>query len=148
MLDFIESNRDAFYLLWLLIASYLIIRFYHGGREASSKFDDLQDQTIKFREKYASGHSSKSLVTRLGGATRVLDVIVTTQELWIKGMWPMFTFIGSKYDLTHRVPLSSVRNVRAEGERVFFDIANESGLESPIELRLRDPNGFVRSIDA
>jgi hypothetical protein len=148
MLDFIESNLDAFYILWFLIAGYVTIGFYVGGRRASARFHDLQNQTIKFREKYASGHSNKSLATKLSGANRVLDVIVTTQELWIKGIWPMFTFIGSKYDMTHRVPLSGVKNVRAEGKSVFFEITNESGSESPIELRLRDPNEFVRSIDA
>ena len=148
MLEFLETNRDVFSILWVLLAGYLTIGFYIGGRKANTRFQDLNVQTIKFQENYASGHSNKSLFTKLGGANRVLEVIVTTQELWIKGIWPMFTFIGSKYDMTHRVPLSSIRNVRVEGKKVMLDITNETGGRSPIELRLRDPNGFAQSIGA
>ena len=75
-----------------------------------------------------------------------MDIVVTETELWIKGIWPMFSFIGTKFDLTHRVPLSSIKRMEARGSRVEIWFDNERRSESHIELQLKDVPGFVSKI--
>lgn len=60
----------------------------------------------------------------------------------------MFTFIGTKYDLTHRVPFSRIRRVRVESRKVLLEVENEKGTISSLELSLRDPDAFVRAVGA
>jgi hypothetical protein len=148
ILDYLESNPDIFLALWFGTLFVILAVFFLGGRKAEERFQDLDQQTIRFRERGASGRSHKSLVTKLAGANRVLDVIVTGSELWIKGIWPAFTYIGTKYDLSHRVPLDRVGPARIDGSSVFLKLRDEFGVESDIELRLRNPNDFISAIGA
>ena len=123
MLNYLEENPEIFFRAFLLVLLCSVVLFFFGGRKAEASFRANSDQEIVFREKGAAGHSKKSLFTRLGGASKVLDVAVTDRELWIKGIWPIFTYIGTKYDLTHRIPLEDVTFVEAKGGRL------RSGLE-------------------
>ncbi len=146
LFDYFNSNPDTFFVLWVGTLIVVLGAFFLGGRKAEARFRNLDQQTIRFRERGASGRSHKSWVTKIAGANRVLDVIVTGSELWIKGIWPAFTYIGSKYDLSHRVPLDRVGPARIDGASVFLKLRDESGTESDIELRLRNPNEFVNAV--
>lgn len=148
MIEFFDSNPQVFYGLWFGTLVFVLVVFFIGGRKAEQKFEGLEGQTVRFRERGASGRSHKSLATKFGGASRVLDVIVTDRELWIKGIWPAFTFIGTRFDLTHRVPLETVGSARVDRRRVLFSIRGPLGTESTIELQVRDPNGFIRALRA
>ena len=148
VLDFLETNPMLFNIAFLAVALYLVLALFVGGRKAEAQFGKLSDQTIVFRERGASGYSTKSMITRFGGASRVLDVIVTTGELWIKGIWPAFTYIGTMYDLTHRVPLANIREATAVGQRVSVRFVSSAATETNVELRLRDPKGFLEALDA
>ena len=148
IIAYLESNPDIFFALWVGALLVTLAFFFLGGRKAEERFQGLDQQTIRFRERGASGRSHKSLVTKLAGANKVLDVIVTGSELWIKGIWPAFTYIGTKYDLSHRVPLDRVGPARIDGSSVFLKLRDEFGAESDIELRLRNPNEFISAIGA
>ena len=148
VLRYIEGNPGVFYAVVAGISLYSGVGFYLGGRRAERRFRDGANQRILFREKGASGHSKQSLRTRFGGASRVLDVIVTEHELWLKGIWPMFTYIGSKYDLTHRVLKTKISKVRTRSHDVEIWFENERGTESHIELRLKDVPAFTSALGA
>ena len=107
-LEYIKVHPEQFYAVVAAITVYNAAMFYRGGRKAEKRFPDLSLRRIQFRERGASGHSKKSILTTMGGASRVLEVIVTDGELWIRGIWPMFTYIGTKYDLTHRIPVNHI----------------------------------------
>ena len=143
MFDLLDSNPEFFYLLWLGTLAFTLIVFFIGGRNAEKKFRDLKQQTIRFRERGASGRSHRSLATKLGGASRALDVIVTDRELWIKGIWPAFTFIAARFDLSHRVPLERVGSTRQDGRSVFVTVRDELDGESVLELQLKKPDEFL-----
>lgn len=145
-MEYLENNPEIFFSIFLAITAYMFIVFYLGGRKAEVPFKGITDQRIIFRERGASGHSKKSILTKLGGASRALDVIVTSQELCIKGIWPMFTFIGSKYDLAHRVPLSNIERVESNGQKVEIQFRNSEGEETLVELSLKSPNDFINAI--
>jgi len=145
MFDWLQTP-GAFAAFSILVLCLNIAVFHFGGRKAEALFRVQPNETVRFRERGASGHSNRSIITKAGGASRVLEVVVTNRELWIKGIWPMFTLIGTKYDLTHKVPLSKVRRTAAKGKIVAVWFADASGRECHVELKLKDTKGFVSAI--
>ena len=143
MPEYLGANPGVLAMLFIATFALNLAFFYFGGRKAEAQFRGEPAGTVRFRERFASGHSKRSILTRLGGASRVLDVVVTDRELWIKGIWPVFTYIGTKYDLTHKVPLTSLRRVAAKGGDVDVVFVDKSGRECHVELQLKDPAGFV-----
>ena len=75
-----------------------------------------------------------------------MEIVVTDGELWIKGILPMFSYIGTKHDLTHRIPLKRITKNISAGNRVELWFLNESGGESNVELRIRDIAGFNAAV--
>ena len=148
MLDFLETNPQLFLVAFIGVAVIVVLLFVIGGSKAESRFGSLKDQSIVFRERGASGYSTKSLIAQFGGATGVLDVVVTREELWIKGIWPAFTYIGTKYDLAHKVPLTNVKEAKLSGPEVSVTFTNESGIKTNVQLRLKDPGAFLRAVAA
>ena len=146
MIEFFESNPEMYSALSFAAVIFTLAVMFVGGRKAEEKFRDLKQQNIRFRQRGASGRSHKSLKTKLASASMALDVIVTDRELWIKGILPMFTFIMSKFDLVHKVPLERVGSARVEGKSVFLTIRDELGSESVLELELRKPYEFFLEI--
>lgn len=146
VLDYIEANPGIFYAIFIVILVFNGLVFFLGGRKAEERFRNQTHQRIVFREKGASGHSKKSVITRFGGASKVLDVVVTDTELWIKGIWPMFSYIGTKCDLTHRVPLSSIKRIEPKGGKVEIWFENEERSESRVQLHLKDVPGFTAAV--
>jgi hypothetical protein len=124
-----------------LIFVFNVVTFYIGGRKAEQRFQSHDRQPIRFRERGATGYSNKSLTTRLGGANGVLEVVVTDADLWIKGIWPPFSYIGAKFDLTHRIPRSQIRTLQARGNAIELRFTNEAGAESQVVLTLEGATG-------
>jgi hypothetical protein len=90
LVDYIQGHPDVFGGGVALIFVFNLVTFYVGGRRAERRFSTPERPQIRFRERGASGYSNKSLFTRLGGANRVLEVVVTDVDVWIKGIWPPF----------------------------------------------------------
>lgn len=147
MLEYLENNPSVFYAIFLLIVLYVGFNFLIGGRRTESRFPKVDRQNVIFRERGASGHSKASIRTKYGGASKVLDVVVTDTELWLKGILPMFSFIGSKYDLLHKVHISDIKMVEARGSAVELRFMNENGEESHIELILKNPAAFIGAVN-
>jgi hypothetical protein len=145
MFDWLQTP-GAFAAFFGLVLLLNIVVFHFGGRKAEAPFRAQPGDKVRFRERGASGHSKRSIITKMGGASRVLEVVVTNRELWIKGIWPMFTFIGTKYDLTHKVPLSQIRRVAARGAAAEVWFADASGRECHVELQLKDTKSFASAV--
>lgn len=145
MLEYMEQNPEIFYAAVFLILIYNLIGIIFGGKKVESIFPDLKSQNIRFREKWASGYSTASLKTKMGGASKVLDVIVTDSELWIKGIIPMFSYIGSKHDLLHKVPLANIQSKSIEGKNTHISFPSESGTTELI-LQVKASNQFIEAI--
>jgi hypothetical protein len=147
-LQYLNDNPNVFYTVFLVIVVFNVVAFGLGGRKAEKLFPKLDGRNIQFRERGASGHSKKNIFTKLGGASRVLDLIVTDGELWIKGIFPMFTFIGTKYDLTHRVSLSKIEKSIPKKKSIELWFENEAGEKSHVELRVKDVPAFTKALGA
>ena len=66
---------------------------------------------IIYQEWYASGHSRKNILTRIGGARNCLRLVVTKDLLWITSWFP-FSLITAFYDLEHVIPRDQIMSVR------------------------------------
>jgi hypothetical protein len=147
VLEYFEQSPHAFHVALLVVLVSNAIVFFVGGRMAEKRFKGPA-QRVLFRERGASGRSNRTLLTRMGGAAGVLDVIVTEQELWLKGIWPLFSYIFAMFDLTHRVPKSSIRKVTRRDGIVELWFENERGRQVHVELELRDPQAFESALAA
>ncbi|GAA5218502.1 hypothetical protein ACFSJ3_08120 [Corallincola platygyrae] len=145
ILVFLNESPLVFVVVVVFIGLFNLSLFYLFGKKAERMFQSVDLSNPKFREKGASGYSTKSALTRLGGARKVLDVIVTDTELCIKGIFPPFTYIGTKYDLTHRVPLSCIKSVAKAGSSTEIVFAGESG-DRKIRLQLNNSAQFIRAV--
>ena len=148
LLSFFESHPEAYVCAVVLVVALNVVVFYVGGRRAERRFAGQDDQEIRFRERGASGHSNKSLVTKFGGTNGVLEVVVTDRELWVKGVWPLFSYIGAMFDMTHRIPKSSIHKCTSIENTIELLFTNETGAESNVVLELKDPTAFKSAIDA
>ena len=77
---FIENNFAAFFLFFLIWTIAWMAFFLWRRARTGPKFPRLTDVTVLFRERFASGASHLSSITRLGGAQNCLTVILTDSE--------------------------------------------------------------------
>ena len=146
--DYLDAHPVAFVALVAAAFAINAVTLYVGGRRAERRFRDQGQQPIRFRERGASGYSNRSLLTKLGGARRALDVVVTDDEVWVKGIWPPFSFVGTRFDLTHRIRRSLVRSVESRGDTVDLRFLSEEGADSHIVLILKNARAFVAAVRA
>lgn len=137
--------KYIFFALWLATLIIIIRVFQTKGKKALEIFPTIDFNKVLFREKSVFGRSRKSLMTKLGGAKNLLDVIITEDELWIKS--PMF-FAGflKKFDLIHRVKLSRINRVELVKNVVIVSFSSDEQSENVIELRLIKHKEFIDAI--
>ncbi len=103
------------------------------------------DPDVVFSERHASGSSYKSWITRLGGASRCLTVIVTRTQLAITTYFPFTAFAGT-YDLEHVVPLKDITRAGTRGRITEIEFLLPDGTRRKVVLRLKDTAGFLRAL--
>ena len=104
------------------------------------------DPEVVFVEKLASGSSHKSWMTRLGGASNCLTVIVTRSQLAVTTFFP-FTALAGIYDIEHVVPISDITALTPKGKAIEVEFQTIDGTRRKLSLRLRDPAGFLRAVE-
>ncbi len=60
----------------------------------------------------------------------------------------MFSYIGSRFDMTHRTPKSSVRACAASNKAVELCFFSEKGEDTRVVLELKDPAAFKAALEA
>lgn len=103
------------------------------------------DSDVVFSERFSSGSSDKSWMTRLGGASNCLTVIVTKSHLAITTFFPFTAFAGI-YDLEHLVPLSAIRSVTPKGRATEVVFQRNDGDRRKVTLRMRDSTGLLQAL--
>jgi len=102
-------------------------------------FPPLDQERVRYRDRAASGNSRRNLATKLGGASRALEVIVVDDELWIRTPYPWrLLFTGAEFDLEHRGRLSEID--RTEEIRRFL-------MGKGVRLTFRDSWGETKTVD-
>ena len=150
-LDWISQHREV--LFWLrmvptvLSGGYLLQRyvtaFLHRPRFR-------RDQVI-YQEYFASGSSQRNFLTRLGGASRCLRLVVTDQVLWVTSWFP-FSLIAAAYDLEHVVPLGRIRSVQGKQSfgvpSLLLTFTDDQGSERSLRLAPKNQTKFLAALQA
>lgn len=118
---------------------------YKRGKKALAIFPNISSVDVLFREKGVSGNSRKSLKTKLGGASNVLDIIVTDNELWIRSPLLIAGF-GKTYDLLHKVQLSRISNAESNRKKVIITFNSDGKTETTLDLKMKKAQEFVEII--
>jgi hypothetical protein len=139
------TGPTIFFILWLVLVVYTLRTFYARGKKALSIFPDINTVKVIYRDKTASGHSTKNWKTKIGGARNSLDIVVTDKELWTKSML-LFASIGQQYDLIHKVSLDKITGTKENGNQLTVDFTNEKGELKQIVIATNDKLGFLKSI--
>lgn len=136
-------NFEIYFIIaWFIICLFILLTFYRWGKKALSIFPDINTQHVKYRDRFASGHSNQSAMTQMGGARNCLDVVVTKEELWLKSML-FFAGIGNKFDLIHKIPLKNIQNAKINGQEVIINFLSNDGSKKQVSITTKQSNDFI-----
>ncbi len=142
---FIENNFAILFLFALAWTFAWMAYFLWRRSKTGPKFPPVGEVTVLFRERFASGASHLSWMTRLGGASNCLSVILTDSELWITTFFPFTAFAGF-YDLEHRISNQALTNVTQKGRSITIDFDMPDGDRRRIVLYLRRASEFMAAL--
>ena len=139
------SIHQLFFVASPTFIALLLIVFYIKGKAALKTFPEISTVNINFQERFCSGYSMQSWKTKMGGASNVLDIIITDDELWIK--LPMiFAGIAKEFDLLHRINLRNIVNIHSKADGIVVDFIDPKGEHKQVFLQLKKPDEFVKII--
>ena len=141
----LETLTPLFPFIFVGVLIFNLAFFYLGGRRVERLFVGATGDEIIFRERGASGFSQKSFITKVGGASKVLDIIVTDSDLLIKGICSPFSFIGTFYDLTHRIDRKDITSLILESGKAHLSFNSEKGTHNLV-LFLKEPRSFIEAL--
>ena len=143
-----KTEMDAveiFLLVGICVSGLILKTFYDRGKKALSIFPDINSVTIRYRDKTALGYSTKTWTTKIGGASRALDIVVTDEELWIRSFL-LLAGITQQHDLVHRIPLHKIMGIKQEGSSIVLDFKNDKDEKKQVVINTRDREGFLKSL--
>lgn len=130
MEHFAEFMGNYFVYIWITLAILLFSILYIRGKKALQMFSDLDMNKVVYSEKSASGHMVRTVQTRRAGASKMLQIVITDQELILKTNI-IFAHIAMENDLLHRIPFQNI--IALETKKGF--------LSSKLYVRFRELNG-------
>jgi hypothetical protein len=139
---------DHFFVVWCLGVAFCLVGFAAMAWWQISrgpKFPSLSSVNILHRERFASGCSHRSIITRLGGAHNMLHVVLTDTELWVT-TFAYFRGLAGFYDMDHRIPLTEVMHIEDRGKSVLITFNREDHTLGVLQLRLRDKDHFISQL--
>lgn len=132
-------------ILFLIPTAVIILILTAMGFYVLRDFPRLAKDDIVFREKRVSGYNNYSFITRYGGANKILDVVVTGEELWIKAP-VIFAGIMPFFGLIHKVPLEAIHVDRHKDDALLITIREPGSEVTEMVLLLKRKEEFILAI--
>jgi len=132
-------------LIAIAIGIVMLKTFYDQGKQALAIFPDLGSVKVVYRDKTAMGYSTKSWKTKIGGASRSLDIVVTDQELWLRSFL-LLAGITKQHDLLHKIPLHRITSAKESKEGIVLAFKSDKGESKQVVINTRDKAAFLKSI--
>jgi hypothetical protein len=127
------------------LAIIMLKTFYDSGKNALSIFPDIRTVHVIYRDETASGYSTKSWKTKMGGASRAIDIVVTDKELWLSSFL-LFAGITKQHDLLHKIPLNKIAVAKEKEGRITLNFKSDKGESKQVVIITRDKTAFLKSI--
>lgn len=128
--DFLESY---FMIIWLIGVCAIFAIFFFGGKKAMRLFESVDKSDVVYYKTGFSGKSDKSIITKMGGGSKVIHVQLTSNEFILRTTF-FVAHAAKMADLLHRVPYSKINNIQLEGRKLKVSFYVESGKTRTIEL--------------
>jgi hypothetical protein len=100
------------YSLFILVCVYLIYKYVLAVQNRPR----IQKADILYQEWFASGNSTKNILTQLGRVKNCVRIVITEDLLWVTSWFP-FSIFAPAYDMEHVIPLDWITKV--ERKRVL-----------------------------
>jgi hypothetical protein len=148
---FLEAN---FALLFTICLAWVVLVVIASAIYRTSRGKPVLTQPPHepvFLERWTSGRSLRSVLTRLGGARNCLLVAVTREALVIRPHFPFtLLFLPEIYGLEWTIPRSSIQRVAQVegliGRRLLVEFKSGGGDIERVELILRDSEQFRQAL--
>jgi hypothetical protein len=133
------------YSLFVLMCAYIIYKYVLAAQNRPG----IQQNDILYQEWFASGCSTKNILTQFGGGNNCVRLVITKELLWVTSWFP-FSLISPSYDMEHVVPLDRITEVEStrggmwRGIRLTYVDAN--GAAHSLKLVPRNEEGFLRAL--
>jgi hypothetical protein len=146
---FLDRNK-----LWIFLFAlgWMVVGFgwrYYRYNRRRIVFPEVSPDHFRFHERGASGHSKKTLFTRIGGARNCLQVSVTDTDVWIRMIFPL-NIVAENLDLEHRILRERIINVELVPSRarksILLEYRDPQGQIHGLSLRLRNPDAFLKEL--
>jgi hypothetical protein len=151
-INFVQRNFLWIFLLGVVWIAFNFVRRFQYHAIHGVKFPPPESQQILFRERKVSGNSSNPKFKPFGlesGAAKVLEVIVTDSEVWIRAPFPHNAF-ALQLDLEHRITKSAISRVESAKPRgslvLRLHFIDGSGNPCRYSLILSDPDAFLKAL--
>src|SRR5262245_41064638 len=99
--------------LTILMCVYVVYKYVLAVQTRPS----IHMTNVLYQEWFASGCSTKNILTQLGGGNRCVRLVITKDLLWVTSWFP-FSLLAPSYDLEHVIPLDRITEV--ESKRDFM----------------------------
>jgi hypothetical protein len=127
------------------LAIVMLKTFYDSGKKALSIFPNINTVKVIYRDKMASGYSTKSWKTKVGGASRAIDIVVTDKELWLTSFL-LFAGITKQHDILHKIPFNKIISASDEAGKITLNFKSDKGEAKQVVLITKDTLAFLNAI--
>ena len=140
------NEGTIFLIVWCIVTAILIMILYKRGKKALSIFPPIETVRVLYRDKSASGYSTKSFKTKIGGSSKTLEIVVTDKELWLTSKL-LLASIGESHDLLHKIALDNIEQVERNGKKVTVNFKNDSGEAKQVVLWTKRIDDFIKVLN-
>jgi len=140
------NEGTIFLIVWFILTAIILMLFYKRGKKALSIFPPIETVKVLFRDKSASGYSTKSFKTKIGGSNKTLGIVVTDKELWLTSKL-LLASIGQTYDLLHKISLDKVEQVERNGKKVTVNFKTDTEDAKQVVLWTKRMDDFIKAIN-
>ncbi len=134
------------YAIWIVAAVIGIPLIYMRGKKVLSQFPSTESVKILYRNKTGSASTVSSKRTKMRGIRRIMDIVVTEDELWIKTP-VLFASLVAPYGLIQRIELKNISNVSKNEKDILIDFTSGDTLPQQIILNTKKPEEFIQLIN-
>lgn len=145
LIQFLDDNLVIILVVLPFLVVGCIFHLFWRWTKRDIEFPTLESVNVIYREKWVSGHSHQSAITRFGGANNCLIITLTEDELWVTSHFPFTLFLGF-CDLEHRIKLNDIIDIQRKGKSFTLDFANPEGELGRITLKLREADEFQEAM--
>ena len=128
--------EQIFIIVWLVFSISIVSIFLINGRKSLNKFPKLEKSQFEYKENSASGYSTQSFKTKIGGASNVLRIRVTKNQLWLTTN-TLIAWSAEKSDLLHLIPIESLKLVEGEGKNINVEFEKNGRMKKVVIISRR-----------